>query len=173
MSSTPQPYVGLKREITGPSGRKFNWHRPPRHIFWKHGKASLTFSARVSVMFEGITERLLAGEDEEQVRAEEAARLYEGMTDEQRIGCQAFVDDVIANSVDLEPGEAPNDLRDNDYWYIYNLTTYGEKTAPIQTKEGETTAEVVETFPEQPGILQDSASMSDVRAASGAGDGNS
>jgi hypothetical protein len=164
--STPQKgYTGLKRELICPSGRKFTWHRPPRNVFWKHGIAALAFSDRVQAMLENIAGRYLAGEDLERTRAEEAARLYEGMSEEQRLKTQAYVDDVIVNSVDLEPDESPNDLEDGDYWHIFNYTTYLSKAAPIQTKEGETDTQTVETFPEEQRLSADSASGPNVRGA--------
>jgi hypothetical protein len=155
-------YTGLKREITVPSGRKFMWHRPPRHIFWKHGRTQLTFTSDVNAVTREVMQSVTSEEEFQVKMSEKATDYFAGLSDEQRIKTQALLDEVVANSVNLEEGEVPNDLDDSDIWHIYNLAVHGFKAAPVETKDGETDAESVETFSSQSGLSTAGAGVTDV-----------
>jgi|ERR1051325_11778546 hypothetical protein len=160
----------MKREITGPTGRKFMWHKPPRAVMWRHGQAALVFRNSVSAMFERLAQQVGDAKDKDlelqRLIEQESVRLYAEMTDEEREKIQLYGDDVIANSVDLDEGESPNDLEEPDYWYIFNYSTLGHKQSQVQTKEGATDIETVETFSEQSIIPTNSQSGADVRQES-------
>jgi hypothetical protein len=61
-----------------------------------------------------------------------------------------LTDVVVAPALKLTPAEnelSPDDVPYNDFWYIYIWAMNGGPDMPVQTKDGETTVEAVETFP--------------------------
>lgn len=65
-----------------------------------------------------------------------------------------LADVVIDPPLHLHPKESqlsPDDVPLNDFWFIHTWAMNGGPTMPVRLKEGETTVETVETFPEGQG----------------------
>ena len=137
------------KEITLKSGKKIKWQICPRYILWRHGRAAHTFQLKAQEIARGgVPDPVEAG-----------LALFESLTDEEAKKLQAFADDVIENSSDVEDVGALSEI---DYWQIFGLTLYSNQNAPIQTEDGETDSQAVETFPAKPVIQASGESLSDI-----------
>jgi len=68
-----------------------------------------------------------------------------------------LADCVIDPVISLHPKEgqlSPDDVPLQDFWFIFTWAMNGGPDMPVKLKEGETTVEAVETFPEgqEPGL---------------------
>lgn len=68
-----------------------------------------------------------------------------------------LADVVVDPPLALNPKEgqlSPDDLPLGDFWFIHTWAMNGGPTMPVKLKEGETTVEAVETFPDgqEPGL---------------------
>jgi hypothetical protein len=62
-----------------------------------------------------------------------------------------LVDCVVEPPISLRPKDdqlSPDDIPLSDFWFIYTWAMNGGRDMPVKLKEGETTVEAVETFPE-------------------------
>jgi hypothetical protein len=126
--------------------------RPPRHILWKHGRTGQAFQSRV--------EEIANGYKDETAEAQ-GLILLESMSDDERIKFKAFADDIIRYSTN--PQVDPDEVHEISYWQVFARKMYGVSDAPVETKEGVTTVEAVETFPLESALSETGAQVSNVR----------
>jgi hypothetical protein len=132
------------KEVTLHSGRKVNIKRVPRYVLWRHGRTANTFQMKA---FEAAQMKSVEEEqDDKRILAERGFALIESLSEDERQKLQAYIDDVIKSSTDIEDVDA---LSEDDYWEIFGRILYATPDAPIETKDGETDAQSVETFPPQ------------------------
>jgi hypothetical protein len=142
------------------STKEHKHQRPPRFIMWRHGRSSQTFQSR----FESIAEGGKELPDEEK-----GLLFMESLSDEEGRRYQAFTDDVVKHSLSPQPNV--DELSEESYWEVFALTFYGVQSVPVETKEGVTTVEAVETFPDKPELPEAGEDVPDVRPERGGEDG--
>lgn len=149
----------MSKEITLKSGRVIKWRKCPRYILWGHGKTVHTFQKRAQEAQEGGIEDPV----------ERGLSMFEQMSDFERIKLQKLGDDIVKNTTDVRD---PDDLTEAEFWEVFGLTMYSTPDAPIETEDGETTVEAVETFPVESVIQTAGEDVSDVSSESVEEDGH-
>lgn len=137
-------------EVTCPSGQKVMVKRPGKEFSIKAGRVGRTFSAVLT------KEDRLKNETEEEYNA----RLLDGMSDNE---AEASVDYCrlllvamcVSPKLYLKPKEdqlGPDDLPDNDFWFLVNFhsNNYAGSTVPVGETEVE--AESFDTFRDESGV---------------------
>jgi len=132
----------------------------PRNILWKHGRTGQAFQSRIN--------EIVSGYKDESPEAQGLIFL-ESMTDEERLKFKNFADDIIKYST--SPQVEPDSLTEMSYWVIFGRKMYGLPDAPIQTTEGETTVEAVETFPVQSTLSEAGEDVPNLRTEAVQSDG--
>jgi hypothetical protein len=144
-----------------PSGRVYEWRKPPRYVHWKHGRIAQSFFARFGQ---------IAAEQKGMTDEEKAASLFEGMTDEESARLQAYVDDVVGWGLRPEI-EDVSTIAEIDYWHFFGKAVYGGGTA-INTTEGVTDAETVGNFRPESTLSATSKDVPDIQPVASEPDGN-
>ena len=145
-------------EIKAPSGKVYNWTRPPRHIHWKHGRVGQAFAVKMQEIQSGSN-----GLDD----TEKGIRLMESLSDSEVTKLQTYVDDVLRAGLGYEPDEVP----EPDYWYLFGQAVYSRPDAIVETTEGETDVETVTNFRPESALSEAGESVADVRGEAIAEDG--
>lgn len=76
-----------------------------------------------------------------------------------------LADSVVTPRLYLNPNEeqlSPDDIPLHDFWALFGVISNGVRDMPVTLKDGETTVDAVETFPEQETGSPESGSDSEV-----------
>lgn len=141
----------MSEKIEAPSGKTYNWTKPPRHVHWRHGRIASAFSAKM----QALSGNGSAGVSDE----ERGLLLLESMTADEAERLQRYVDDVVRAGTGVSPSELP----EVDYWFLFARAVYGNPETKVETAEGVTTAGAVETFRDEPGLSDGGEDVPDVR----------
>lgn len=141
MSNVNQWRKRLTTSLLCPSGNVATVRRPGPDMILKAGKI-----ARI------LQRQQDAGED-----IEKQLEFLETLPDDELEKVMSFARTVLADCVvdppiSLRPKEGqlgPDDIPLSDFWFIYTWAMNGGRDMPVKLKEGETTVEAVETFPEE------------------------
>lgn len=145
-------------KITLKSGKVINWHKCPRYVLWRHGRTAHTFQLKAQEAEQsGIEDPV-----------ERGLSMFESLSEFEAIKLQKFADDIIKNSTD----ESPDELSEEDYWEIFGLTMYSNQNSKIETEDGETDVESVESFSEESVIQDSSPDVQDIPPESSPENGN-
>jgi hypothetical protein len=153
-----------RRELTLPSGQVVEF-RPPRvEVFLKHGRFPYQLARKLQDV---------EGQDELS-DDEKGAVLFASLTPDEQKQFSIYADDVVIGSV-VSPKISRNpksdeeihveDVPRGDYWTLFTASTRGIGSQPIETKDGETTVEAVETFRDESGVRTDGADGANLRPA--------
>lgn len=140
-----------------PSGAVCYVRRPSPEVSIKGGRLIHIFSPRAT---SGIDETSFTD-----LNDEEAAKVY--------IFARAMVlGTVVTPKLSVNPdGEdlTPEDLPPADFWHVFSWAIKGGRDLPVELKEGETTVDAVETFPEEQGAIDISSGDSEPAAHESSG----
>ncbi len=134
--------------ITCPSGVECDVRRPGPEIGLKGGKMMRVLHK-------------LVGPEGKPLPFSEVLTRIEALSDEELASLMIFAREVVMAAVvrpklvarpspGIEDEIGPDDIELQDFWHIFNWAMSGAPGVPIETKDGETTVEAVETFPGQP-----------------------
>jgi hypothetical protein len=133
------------------SEKEHKYVRPPRFVLWRHQRVMQTFQSRVNEIAEGNSE----------APSEEQGLLFlESLSDEEGRKYQAFTDDIVKHS--LSPKPDIDELSEEAYWQTFAWAMYATPNTPVETKEGVTTVEAVETFSGESALSEASEEVQDV-----------
>lgn len=116
-----------------PSGAVCEVRRPSPELSLKAGRLTNIFAPGPSVV--------------EEMSDEEAEKVY---LFARQLVIACVVSPVLVSEGD---GLTPEDIPPADFWHVVKWVMSGGHGLPVATKEGETTVEAVETFPEESGAL--------------------
>lgn len=139
--------------ITLPSGREVDYTRPPRRVFWRHGRIGQTFQVKVNE---------IAKSNEGMSAAEQGLLLLESLSEDESRRFQAFADDLVRHATN----EDPDTFEELDYFTVVGKVLYSIPGATIETKEGAASVEDVENFSSKRKLSKNRKKVSHVRAAS-------
>lgn len=141
------PLIWKKRRaitITCPSGVECDVRRPGPEIGLKGGKM-------MRVLYK-ITDA-----DGKPLPFDQVLKRIEALSDEELASLMIFAREVVMATVvrpklvakpspGIEDEIGPDDIELSDFWHIFNWAMSGAPGVPVQTKDGETTVDAVETF---------------------------
>lgn len=150
------------KEITLKStGRKIKWQRCPRYVMWRHERTAQ--SLRVRVMRLGSIPDDASEEEKRRLEQEYGLSILEKMSDEEGEKFQTYVEDVVRHSEVGITEEQLEEMPDPELWEIFGLSTHSVPHAPVETKDGETDMQTVETFRDESVVSGRSEEVSDLR----------
>lgn len=144
----------MPETITCTSGNTYQWTSPPRHVHWRHGRTGQTFQQKVNAIAEGDPEG-------EMDATERGMRLMESLSEHDAAALERYINDVLRHGLGYEPTQ--DKVPEGDFWELFGRAVYGVGATKVETAEGDTTAEAVETFREDAGVPAAGEGVPDVR----------
>lgn len=149
-------FVKIELSFLDGTTREVELVRPPRYVFWRHGRSAKIFSHRVNEIMAATR-----GEDGKPGDPEEQGIMLLGSMEElEAIKLQAFADDVVRHS--LKPQVKVDELTEISYWKVFAHRLYSKPDTPVETEEGETDIKTVETFCNESPLSPHVENMQDV-----------
>lgn len=119
-----------------PSGMVCEVRRPSPEASLKGGRLVHIFSSGANAQQADLSD-------------EEAAKVY---LFARQLILASVVSPVLVSDESAE-GLTPEDIPPADFWFVFTWAMRGGRGIPVATREGETTVEAVETFPDESGAL--------------------